>query len=134
MRIYPSRNHDRREVPRYTIAEVALYLGLRPRTLHTWFFGRAYAAKGTKEFWSPLATPAERNPRGPALSFYNLAEAHVLAATGQGFSISVKAIRHAIDTLLRLYPSEHPLISRYFETDGPDVFIYRDAAPVNLGV
>jgi len=122
MDIDPRRYSDRREVPKYTISEVALYLGLNPRTVHTWFFGRSYHVKGEPRFWSPLAIPADHNPRGPSLSFYNLAEAHVLSAT-RGFRISMRSIRHAMDNLVKIYPNSHPLISREFETDNRDIFI-----------
>lgn len=122
MDIDPRRYSDRREVPKYTIAEAAFYLNLHPRTVHTWFFGRKYKAQGETRFWAPLAIPSERNPKGPALSFYNLAEAHVLSAT-RGFRIRMGAIRDAMDNLNLLYPAPHPLISREFETDNRDIFI-----------
>jgi hypothetical protein len=73
-------------------------------------------------FWPPVAIPADHNPKGPSLSFYNLAEAHVLSATRE-FKISMKSIRHAMDNLDTIYPSPHPLISRDFETDNRDLFI-----------
>jgi uncharacterized protein (DUF433 family) len=123
MNIDPRRYSDRREVPKYSITEAALYLRLRPRTLHTWFFGRSYHVKDELRFWLPLAIPAEHDPHGPSLSFYNLAEAHVLSAT-RGFKIRPVRIRLAMDTLVKMYPTiEHPLISREFETDGKDIFI-----------
>jgi hypothetical protein len=114
MNIDPRRYSDRREVPKYTVTEAALYLGLKPRTVHTWFFGRSYHVAGEKLFWSPVAIPADHNPRGPSLSFYNLAEAHVLSST-RGFNISMKSIRKAMDNLVLLYPTSHPLISREFD-------------------
>jgi hypothetical protein len=110
MDIDPRRYSDKREIPKYTIAEVSLYLGLKPRTLHTWFFGRTYNARGNIVIWPPVLVPAEHNPKGPALSFYNLAESHVLSAT-RDFRIKMKSIRAAMDTLKRLAPSVHPLIS-----------------------
>src|ERR1035438_3789716 len=122
LNIDPRRYSDRREIPKYTIAEVALYLGLNPRTVHTWFLGRSYNAKGEKLFWPPVAIPADHNPKGPSLSFYNLAEAHVLSAT-RGFNISMKSIRRAMDNLVIINPTSHPLISTEFETDNRDIFI-----------
>ena len=122
MDIDPRRYSDRREVPKYTTTEVALYLHLKPRTVHTWFFGRNYRVKGEVEprFWPPLAIPADHNPREASLSFYNLAEAHVLSAT-RGFKISMKSIRSAMENLNKIYPAQHPLISREFETDNRDI-------------
>lgn len=138
MDIDPRRYSDKREIPKYTIAEVSLYLGLKPRTLHTWFFGRKYIAHGKPVVWPPVLVPAAHNPKGPALSFYNLAEAHVLSAT-RDFDIKMKSIRSAMDTLKRLFPSEHPLISHDFETEGKDLFIRylkgeRDEEIINLSL
>ena len=126
MRIDARRYSDRRDVPLYTTKEVAVYLGLKPSTLHTWFFGRDYTIRGEKRHWPKLAEPAAtHNPHGPVLSFFNLAESHVLSATRLNcdFKISIPGIRAAIDYLLKLEPSPHPLISRYFETNGCDLFI-----------
>ena len=122
-KVNPRNYKDEREVPRYTVSEVALYLHRKPRTVHNWFFGRSYQTKGGKIFWNPVAIPATHDPHGFSLSFFNLAEAHVLAAT-RDFNISVKSIRFAMDELMRIYPNTtHPLLSRDFETDGCDLFI-----------
>src|SRR5690242_20114536 len=84
MRVNPRAYSDRSEVPKYKLAEVALYLGVKERTLHNWFFG--YSARG--RHFSALIEPALHNPHGPALSFYNLAEAQVLAATRQKWVVA----------------------------------------------
>lgn len=145
MRVNPRSYPNRREVPKYTLAEVALYLAVKERTLHNWFFG--YNAGGQK--FASLIVPALRNPYGPSLSFYNLAEAQVLAATRQkwvlgprpepliqgtrplfGFKprkkteiqISMQAIRRAIHYVSSESPV-HPLISQYFFTDGKSLFV-----------
>jgi uncharacterized protein (DUF433 family) len=124
-RVNPRNYKDAREVPRYSVAEVALYLHLKSRTVHNWFFGRYYATKEGKVFWNPVVVPAAHEPKGFSLSFFNLAEAHVLAATRHDFKISMKSIRFAMDELVRKYPkaSGHPLLSKDFETDGCDMFI-----------
>lgn len=124
-KVNPRSYRDPREVPRYSVAEVALYLHLKPRTVHNWFFGRYYTTKEGKIFWNPVAVPSAHDPKGFSLSFFNLAEAHVLAATRNEFNISMKAIRFAMDELVRKYSTarQHPLLSKDFETDGCDLFI-----------
>lgn len=123
-RVDPRAYFDSREVPRYSVREVALYFRLRPRTVHTWFFGRSYKVNGREKFWSPLAVPATHNPHGDSLSFYNLAEAHILSACRHDFSIAVPSIREAIDVMAKQYESpRHPLLAREFETHGRQLFV-----------
>lgn len=124
-KVNPRSYKDPREVPRYSIAEVALYFHLAPMTVHNWFFGRNYWTKQGKTFWNPVVVPAAHDPHGFSLSFFNLAEAHVLASTRNDFKISMKSIRFAMDELIIKYPSanRHPLLSKDFETDGCDLFI-----------
>lgn len=114
---------DFRESPRYSVQEVALYLNLRPRTVHTWFFGRSYHTKAGAVRWQPLAAPAAHDPHGFSLSFFNLAEAHVISATRHGFNIPITKIRGAIEFVARNELTRHPLLTRKFETDGVDLFI-----------
>lgn len=150
MRVDPRAYPDRREVPKYRPDEVALYLGIKPRTLRNWFFGYHYSARGKKHIADRLVQPAAYNPYGPSLSFYNLAEAQVLAATRQKWTlepavepailaiarpkfgakprrktdiqVSIQAIRNAIDYVSQWSPV-HPLISQYFFTDGKQLFV-----------
>ena len=91
MPIDPRGYADRREVPRYLTDEVALYLGIKRRTLRNWFFGYHYTVRGERRFADALVEPAAVNPYGPALSFYNLAEAQVLAATRQKWIVQPAA-------------------------------------------
>lgn len=124
-KVNPRNYSDPREVPKYSVAEVSLYLHLKARTVHNWFFGRYYSTSAGKIFWNPVAVPAAHDPHGFSLSFFNLAETHVLAATRNEFNISMKSIRFAMDELVRKYPEaqKHPLLSKDFETDGCDLFI-----------
>jgi uncharacterized protein (DUF433 family) len=59
------------------------------------------------------------------LSFYNLAEAHVLAATRYRHNVPFPAVRGAIDNLKPKLPAGtlHPLLSHDFFTDGKNLFI-----------
>jgi hypothetical protein len=58
----------------YAVHEAAFIVGVPPKTLHQWVYGREYKAKGEIRYTSPLITPA--NAKQGLLSFSNLAEAH----------------------------------------------------------
>jgi len=113
---------DPRELAIYTPTDAAHYLGIKESTLKTWIYGRTYPkADGTRGVFAPLINPAD--PINRLLSFFNLAEAHVLAATRYKHEVRISAVRRALETLQKKYPSEHPLISRDFFTNGEDLFI-----------
>ena len=81
---------DRREIPAYTPAEVAYWLGIRESTLRSWIYGRNYPTRSGPRFFPPLIDPA--GDGNGFLSFYNLGEAHVLAATRYTHEVPLKAI------------------------------------------
>jgi uncharacterized protein (DUF433 family) len=114
---------ESREQALYTIGEAAQYLGLHSQTLSTWLFGRYYSTKQGRKFWPPVITPASKDLA--LLSFYNLAEAHILASTRYTHKVSFPAVRSAIDNLISRFPvaSAHPLLSHDFYTDGINLFI-----------
>jgi len=113
---------DPRELAIYTPADAARFLGIKESTLKSWIYGRTYPkADGIRGRFLPLISPAD--PDNRLLSFFNLAEAHVLAATRYDHEVSMKSVRHALETLRQKYPSVHPLISRDFFTNGEDLFI-----------
>jgi len=114
-------NVDPRDLALYTPADAACYLGINPQTLATWLWGRTYPTTTGERFFSPLIKPADHENK--LLSFFNLAELHVLAATRYKHKVSFKSVRAAVDTIQNRYPSEHPLISRDFLTDGKDLFL-----------
>jgi len=132
MAIDPRKYADPREVPKYTIGEVALYLDLPPSTVRWWCLGRHFKTGGERRFSPSLIQPASQDPHNPSLSFYNLAEVHVLAATRRFNKISMQKIRDAIDYLAAQYPSLHPLIGHDFFTDGKDLFVKKITETVNL--
>lgn len=126
-------NVDPRELAIYTPADVALFVGIRPSTLKSWINGRYFPVQGLerKEFWPPILDPVDHEHG--LLSFYNLAEAHVLAAARYQHRVRFKSIRKALDTLKRKYPGvTHPLIYRDFFTDGKDLFIKSVTETENL--
>jgi uncharacterized protein (DUF433 family) len=114
---------DRRELPAYTRAEAALFLGINESTLNTWTVGRSYKTVRGLQFAQPVIELAD--PENRILSFFNLAEAHILAATRFHHGVTLSSIRRAIKHLVAVYPAtqKHPLLSRDFETDGKDMFL-----------
>jgi uncharacterized protein (DUF433 family) len=124
---------DSREQPLYTVKEAARYLGIDSATLTTWLYGRSYRTKaeGTK-FWEPVITPASQDLR--LLSFFNLAEAHILAATRYRHKVPFPNVRTAISTVVERFPSarSHPLLSHDFFTDGKYLFIQQIEKMLNI--
>jgi uncharacterized protein (DUF433 family) len=57
------------------------------------------------------------------LSFFNLAEVHVLSAFRRDHRIEMHKIRAALRYVQREMHSERPLIDQHFETDGAALFI-----------
>jgi uncharacterized protein (DUF433 family) len=114
---------DPREVPRYGLPEVALFLHVPENTLRSWVSGRTFPTITGEAFSGPLIEPAD--PSGNLLSFYNLIEAHILKSTRQRDEVPMKFIRQAIDYVTEQFPSPHPLITQKFETDGRFLFIRR---------
>jgi uncharacterized protein (DUF433 family) len=121
---------DPRDLALYTPADAACYLGINPQTLATWLWGRTYPTTSGEKFFYPLVEPADQENK--LLSFFNLAELHVLAATRYTHKVSFKSVRAAVDTIQRRFPSAHPLISRDFLTDGRDLFLQSVGENENL--
>lgn len=112
---------DVREHPTYSIPEAARYVHVPESTLKSWVFGRPYpTGSGTKRF-KPLIVAADREHN--LLSFYNIVEAHVLAAT-HGENIPLKNVRGALNYVMEKLPyTKHPLISYEFATKGKHLFV-----------
>lgn len=110
---------DRRDVPRYGIAEASRCLGMSVATLDSWVNGRKYPTSAGLKFFKPLIELASPG----TLSFYNLVEAHILLSTRKKHKVEMPSIRRAIDYVRKTYPSTHPLLSESFLTDGKDLFI-----------
>jgi len=121
---------DPRELALYTPADAACYLGINPQTLSNWLWGRTYSTIGGEKFFAPVVEPAD--PENKLLSFFNLAELHVLGAARYKHKIGFPAIRRAMDTIQQRYPSDHPLISREFKTNGIDLFVQKITEDENL--
>ena len=124
---------DPRELALYSPSDAACYLGIHPRTLGTWLHGRTYPTIGGDAFFAPLIDMAD--PENGLLSFFNLAELHVLAATRYEHNVGFPAVRAAMETIRRKYPGiKHPLISHDFKTNGYHLFVQSVEENENLSV
>jgi len=119
--IYGGR--DPRDVPAYSIVEAAGFLRLPPTTLRTWVLGQSYGTRAGRRH----AKPVIRIPAGypPTLTFWNLAEAHVLAGIRREHGVSLQSARKALDFVSRELKQPRPLIRQDFLTDGINLFVER---------
>src|SRR3954447_6255456 len=78
------------EVPRYTIAQAARYVGLSPTTLRSWVRGRRYPRGGGSVKSEPLIKASE------FLSFSNLIESHILRALRVEEDVRMSRLRTAL--------------------------------------
>src|ERR1035441_10271208 len=122
---------DVREHPQYSVEDVARYLHIPLSTMAAWCRGQHWTVgrTGKKRHFEPLIKPA--NPDKGLLSFYNLAEAHVLRAT-QDKKVPLQNVRRALDYIRAAIPtSAHPLLSHEFMTYGKSVFIEHLGSTIN---
>ena len=121
-----ARTDDARALPGYTVPEAAHYLSVPAATVRYWSVGR--------NGYAPLIAAAARAP--VLLSFFNLAELHVLAAIRREHGVKMGSVRQAILYLAgnarNPEDKRHPLISRELETDGLDLFTEQYGQLVNI--
>lgn len=112
---------DARDLPAYSIGEAANYLSIPPATIRAWAAGTSYSHKGVKRRFQPvIQLPV---PGTLLLSFFNLAEVHVLRALRTAHEIRLPAIRKALQFVRREFGWERPLIQQEFKTDGVRLFV-----------
>jgi uncharacterized protein (DUF433 family) len=104
------RTLDIQEIPAYGLNELAEYLRISPKTVNYW----ASAGK------SPLIRIPQISP--PRFSFMNLVECHILSSI-RCKGVALQKVRNALGYIKEQWPSEHPLISKLFQTDGVELFI-----------
>ncbi|MEZ5963460.1 MAG: DUF433 domain-containing protein [Planctomycetota bacterium] len=114
---------DPRDLPNYTLAESARWLGLVPNTLRVWLRGQNYRTQSGPRRASPVVHPASIDPFG--LSFWNLVECSVLATIRKRHDISLQKVRRALDYVAKELGKERPLIEQEFSTDGVGLFVER---------
>lgn len=113
---------DLRDRPIFTLTEAASYLRIPATTLRQWIVGRPYPTSEGERYFEPLIKAADLE--NGLLSFWNLAEAHVLQAT-RDRRIGFPAVRHAIDYVASQWPGPHPLLSQEFYHLGREIFVKR---------
>jgi uncharacterized protein (DUF433 family) len=106
---------DPREIPTYGTAEAARYLRFPLRTVQNWAFG--FGSYGGH----PLIRVADRE-RG-LLSFWNVAELHVLGSLRRFHGVSPLRLRRALQYLGDHLNSPHPLLTERMLTDGVSIFV-----------
>lgn len=118
------RHDDPRELPAYTIADASHFLSIPAATIRAWVKGQEYALSGDRKrrFRRVIELP-QRNSN--LLSFYNLAEAHVLRFLRDYHGISLPAVRAALDYVRNEFGWKRPLIQQQFRTDGAALFVER---------
>ncbi len=104
---------DPRDVPAYSVSEVAHYLSIPKSTVRSW-------VSGTKSFKHVLDLP---KPEVALLSFFNLVEAHALRSLRVVHGIELPLIRTALDFVKSKLGWDRPLIHEGFKTDGVRLFV-----------
>jgi uncharacterized protein (DUF433 family) len=121
-----TKQRDLSELPAYSIAEAAHYLGVPDATTRYW-------ATGQGPYPALIDVP---HTHPTLLSFLNLVELHVLAAIRRKHTVPMPKVRSAIEYLREHTRSaagrKHPLISKQLETDGLDLFVERYGELVNI--
>jgi uncharacterized protein (DUF433 family) len=116
---------DPRDTPSYAIWEAARYLRLPFRTVHNWT--RGYGTYGGH----PLIRIAD--PENTMLSFWNLAELHVLRSLRRYHQLPPKTLRNALSYLEDTFGSPHPLLTEQMLTDGVSLLVERTGMLINAG-
>lgn len=121
---------DLRDYPRYSTSEAAEYLGIPESTVKAWVRGYKRRNRyGEVRTFAGVIKMAD--PKRGLLSFFNLAEAHVLRATRQR-DVPLKQVRHAIEYIREHDPERpHPLLRRDLATHAGSVFVKELGQPVN---
>jgi uncharacterized protein (DUF433 family) len=112
-----------RSVPVYSIVDAARYLQVPSSTLKAWVLGREFPTSRGTSFTQPLIRVPPGQKRPIQLSFYNLVEAHVLAAMRRVHELPMPKIKRALALVERELGSKQPLIQARFETNGADLLI-----------
>ncbi len=121
---------DRRELPAYTLAEAARYVGVSQPTLRSWFVGMPYTRSGEQRQFKPVIRPASTHLL--VLSLSNLVEAYVLVAIRRKHQIGLPTIRKALTHLREKFDSRRPLLEEQFATRGAELFVERLGKIINL--
>ncbi len=115
---------DPRDVPAYNVREAAHYLCIPAATLRAWVMGTSYTSQSGRKrrFLRVIDLP---RPSVPLLSFFNLAEAHVLRALRVEHGVTLSIIRKALRYVAESFGWDRPLLRQEFQTDGVNLFVER---------
>jgi uncharacterized protein (DUF433 family) len=114
---------DARDIPAYSVADASHYLIIPEATVRSWVQGGRYrVAQGLRRFKPVIARPSQDSP---LLSFFNLAEAHVLRSLRTTHGLTLRHIRQALDYVRKTFGWPRPLIQQEFQTDGVSLFVER---------
>lgn len=112
------KNNGRFDIPVYTTAEAARFLGVPTSTFATWAKGYVRRPPGrTPVIGEPIVTSMGGERGYPTVPFVGLAEAMILAAFRRG-GVSLQHIRRAVAIIQREIGLEHALASKRMYTDG----------------
>jgi uncharacterized protein (DUF433 family) len=114
---------DPRDVPAYNVKLAAHYLRMPVATLRSWVQGRNYRVSTGLVFSPPIIQLPDK--KVGLLSFYNLAEAHVLSALRRDHEIPMHAIKTALDYVKKKFGWDRPLIQQKFEVSGAMILVER---------
>lgn len=123
-----SMDLDVRDLPNYSLTEVAKYLQLPTGTLRSWVYGRYYPTRQGKQYFTPLIELASEKQ----LSFNNLIEVHVLSAIRRLHQVPLAKVRAALDYLNQEFSAPHPLAKLEFQTDGVNLFVEQFGELLNV--
>ena len=110
------------DMPAYSFVDAASYTRVPYQTVRYWSLARNDSP--------PLITLPDSQQ--PGLSFLNLLECHVLNALRTKHELQIKSVRRALEVLIRLHPSKHPLLEATLVTDNVDLFLESAGQIVNL--
>lgn len=112
---------DKFDVPLYTQAEAARFLGQSASTFRNWARGYHSVVRGREISGAPVLTTL-RAPglRGPNIPFVGLAEGYALAAIRET-GVPLQRIRPALERLDQDMGLKHALASQKLFTDGAEV-------------
>jgi hypothetical protein len=106
------------DIPLYTTAEAARFLGVPTSTFATWAKGYLRRPPGRSAvIGEPIVTSASAEQGYPTVPFVGLAEAMIIAAF-RGAGISLQHIRRAVGIIQRQIGLDHALASERLYTDG----------------
>jgi uncharacterized protein (DUF433 family) len=118
---------ERFDIPLYTTAEAARFLGVPTSTFATWAKGYVRHPAGRRAvIGEPVVTSIAADSGYPTVPFVGLAEAMILAAFRRG-GVSLQHIRRAVAIIQREIGLDHALASKRLYTDGA-VILYDYAA------